>query len=150
MHLQQHIMAEAAKRLNCILLVDDDPISIFITSTYLEDLQICQHIRVAGNGVEAFDILTSSCIDRKPVTPCDCPDLIILDIDMPLMNGFDFLEQCLQAGYFKKIGFKVIILTSSKDRRDKDRAKLFPVVEYLVKPVTESEWLTVIDREFDL
>jgi CheY-like chemotaxis protein len=143
-------MAEAAKRLNCIFLVDDDPVSIFLTSTYLEDLQICNHIQVANNGVEAFDLITTRCLQRVPATPCDCPDLIILDIDMPLMNGFDFLEQCQQAGYFQKIGFKVIILTSSKDRRDKERAKRYPVADYLVKPVTESEWLTVLDREFDL
>lgn len=143
-------MAEAAKRLNCILLVDDDPVSIFLTSTYLQDLRICRHIRVATNGVEAFDFIKANCIDRSPVTPGDCPDLIILDIDMPLMNGFDFLEQCQHSGYFKKIGFKVIILTSSKDHRDKDRASQYPVLDYLVKPVTESEWLTVIDREFDL
>ncbi len=143
-------MAEAAKRLNSILLVDDDPVSIFLTSTYLEDLQICNHIQVAGNGVEAFEIITARCIQKTPVTPCDCPDLIILDIDMPLMNGFDFLEQCQRAGYFQQMGFKVIILTSSKDRRDKDRARQYPVADYLVKPVTESEWLTVLDREFDL
>jgi CheY-like chemotaxis protein len=143
-------MAEAAKRLNCIFLVDDDPVSIFLTSTYLEDLQICNHIQVASNGVEAFDLVTERCIRKIPATPCDCPDLIILDIDMPLMNGFDFLEQCQRAGYFQKLGFKVIILTSSRDRRDKERAQKYPIIDYLVKPVTESEWLTVLDREFDL
>jgi CheY-like chemotaxis protein len=141
-------MAEAVKRLTCILLVDDDPVSIFLTSTYLEDLQICGQVRVASNGMEAFDYIREHCERRKPVVPCNCPDLVILDIDMPLMNGFDFLEQCRQSGFLQI--FKVIILTSSKSRRDEERARKYPIVDYLVKPVTGSEWLTVIDREFEL
>lgn len=143
-------MAKAVKRINCILLVDDDPVSIFLTSTYLEDLQICQHIRVANNGQEAFDFIRAHCSEQVPATPYACPDLVILDIDMPVMDGFDFLEQCQKERLFQKIGFKVIILTSSKSARDVARAKEFPIVDYLVKPVTESEWLAVIGREFDL
>ncbi len=141
-------MAKAAKKLKRILLVDDDPISIYLTRAYLNDLQIGEFINSAGNGLEALELIKTHCATSADLAE-NCPDLILLDLNMPLMDGFDFLEQCKQAGYFEKWQSKIVILTSSKASKDLEKAKNYPVNGYLIKPITENELLSVISREFD-
>ncbi len=140
-------MIKAAQKLKHILLVDDDPISIFLTKSYLKDLKIGEHIEIAGNGLEALKALDFSCSSPLEFEE-KCPDLLLLDLNMPLMDGFEFLEYCQQAGYFGKWQTKIIILTSSKASRDLEKAKAYPIDGYLLKPITEYELLEVISREF--
>lgn len=140
-------MLKAVQKLKHILLVDDDPISIFLTSSYLRDLRIGERIEVASNGLEALQFLQSNCLNQG--SPGDnCPDLVLLDLNMPLMNGFEFLEQCRKLGYFDRWKTKIIILTSSKASRDLDKVRQYPVHGYLLKPITENELMEVLDGEF--
>lgn len=141
-------MLKAVQKLKRILLVDDDPISIFLTSAYLKDLRIGEHIEVAGNGLEALKAIQSDCSTPSGFED-SCPDLLLLDLNMPLMDGFEFLEHYQRAGYFDKWQTKIIILTSSKASRDLEKAKAYPIDGYLLKPITENELLEVINKEFE-
>ena len=118
-----------------ILLVEDSEDDRFITSYVLRKRWPELEILTAWNGEEAIEVL-EGCGDRPP-------DLILLDINMPLMNGHEFLD-C----WFGERGMTtptVVMLSSSDQRRDVGRAGGYPPVrEYLVKPM-RPEYLDTID-----
>ena len=77
-------------KLNCILLVDDDEPTNFLNQMVIEELDIAEQIRVAQNGQEALTYLKKTGIGDENFP---LPDLILLDINMPAMNGWEFLER---------------------------------------------------------
>jgi len=116
-------------KLNLVLLVDDDAVSNFITEKYLRNSEFVDKLEVMINGKQAADFFI------------DCPsypDLILLDINMPLMNGFEFLEFLKQKGFSAKS--KVAILTSSIRKEDKENALKFDnVIGYIEKPISKEK-----------
>ena len=113
-----------------VLLIDDDPIANFINRKLLEKTDLVKNVQVASNGQQALDMLIS--IRRNADA---LPDLIILDINMPLLNGFQFLEQ-LYGLELNLQRSKIAILTSSDAQDDQTRARELGVAIYLVKPIT--------------
>lgn len=75
-------------KLCCILLVDDDSTTNYLNRKLLEKLAITDRVVVALNGHEALTVLATECPEASPSSPA----LIFLDINMPLMKGFEFLE----------------------------------------------------------
>jgi CheY-like chemotaxis protein len=111
--------------INKILLVDDDIAANYLSKQLLLKLHAAKEIDMAENGSVAFTLLTQK----------ECPDVIFLDIKMPQMDGFDFLE-CLQHMDLPK-NVKVIMLTSSVRPEDKQKAFSYKgVVDYFEKPLT--------------
>ena len=109
-----------------ILLVDDDEASNFLSETILSDMEAAGEITVARDGFAACDL----------VKKADCPDLIFLDIRMPRMDGFGFLDCLNKMGACGRT--KVIMLTSSFRQEDKDKALNYKnVLDYFEKPLTE-------------
>ena len=116
-------------KLNSVLLIDDDHVSNAVTQALLSMADITHRIEVATNGREGLDFLHQQC---TPVAPRHCPDLIMLDINMPVMNGFEFLEHFTKASFTTKP--KVVMYTSSNAPDDIERAKQFEVAGYMTKP----------------
>lgn len=109
-----------------IYLVDDQPISNFITKKLLELEGYCGIVEDFTNPVEAFNQLNQ-----------DEDALIFLDLNMPEMNGWEFLEALRK----KELSHKIIILTSSISKVDIDKAKEYPVViKYMVKPLNKKKF----------
>ena len=75
--------------LSCILLVDDDNTTNFLNQALLRRMAVSDAVLVAGNGQQALDLLAVHC--EQPASPT-CPALILLDMKMPIMNGFEFLQ----------------------------------------------------------
>ncbi|SDM42534.1 Response regulator receiver domain-containing protein [Catalinimonas alkaloidigena] len=117
------------EKLNSVLLIDDDKVSNEVTQALLALADITQHVEVAVNGREGLDILSQKCVS---IASDPCPDLIMLDINMPVMNGFEFLEQFTQTHFASKP--KVVMYTSSSAPGDLERARQFNVAGYLTKP----------------
>lgn len=111
-----------------ILLVDDDEGVNFLNKYLLNDSKVAASISTAINGREALKLVSDSGI---------CPDIIFLDINMPVMDGFEFLENFReQSPCFSNS--KVYMLTSSLRDSDRARAAMYEcVVDYLEKPLSE-------------
>ena len=111
-----------------IMLVDDDNNCNFLNSLLINRVEHNVHLHTALNGKSALEFLQTC--DK------DCPRLIFLDIRMPVMDGFEFLEEFQKLPDEKKKLTDVVILTSSDNEKDKNKAKQFQVAAYLTKPLT--------------
>ena len=111
--------------INKILLVDDDATANYLSKEVLESLHAANEIETAENCLKALELIRQA----------DCADVIFLDIKMPGIDGFDFLERLKKLSIEKKI--KVVMLTSSVRPEDKLRAFSYKsVIDYLEKPLT--------------
>jgi CheY-like chemotaxis protein len=115
------------KKLNRVLLIDDDESTNFLHRIVLEDNVEVQNIEVAETVNEAFEIL------ERAKTAESEPDLIFLDLNMPGMNGWDFLEKYRDLHK----GALIFILTTSANPDDKKKAeKIKEVSGFRNKPLT--------------
>jgi CheY-like chemotaxis protein len=113
--------------INKVLLIDDDATANYLTKELLESMKAAKEIEVAENCVRALKLITES-----------SPDIIFLDIRMPGIDGFDFLERLKALAFENKI--KVVLLTSSMRPEDRLRAFSYKaVIEYLEKPLTSEK-----------
>jgi CheY-like chemotaxis protein len=129
------------KKLTSILLVDDDPTSCFLTQYIIEEMQLTDQIYILPGGREALDFIRS-----RQALPDFCLDLILLDINMPDMDGFEFLDAFEDLTGNSKSS--VVMLTTSSNVRDLDKAKVYRVVDYLNKPITEEKLQEIISKHF--
>ena len=143
-------MININQKISKILLIDDDEISNFYHEYLLQDkLKFEGEIRVCLNGKEGLNCLTNS--QKKSVEREDAasPDLVLLDINMPIMNGFEFIKE--YAKIKKKIQSKIIICMLTSSLNDQDCIKVMQIgnVDYfMTKPLEEEQLLEIIDKEF--
>lgn len=132
-------MNTATIRFRKVLLVDDNPIDLFINSLVLENEQLAAHIDSAADGQEALDYI------EHTGQASQCPDLILLDINMPRMNGFEFLDHYANTACHAASATLIVVLTTSSHTQDKQRAGTYGQVKaYLDKPLTAEKLLKVI------
>lgn len=119
---------EQAKK---ICIIDDDPIFVFTTKKRLEVSGFCEPLLVYKNGKEAFDGLKTAIDNNEPL-----PDVIFLDINMPIWDGWDFLNAFSKIPTEKKIN--LFIVSSSNYPDDIEKAKSYNtlVSDFIVKPIT--------------
>jgi len=118
------------KMLN-ILLVDDDDVDVMNVQRAFKKNNILNPLSVASNGVEALALLRGA--NGNPPLPKE-RRLILLDLNMPRMNGIEFLRELRADAELSAI--TVIVLTTSDDERDKVEAYKLNVAGYILKPVT--------------
>ncbi len=102
------------KKIKTIYIVDDDPITVFGIRKILESIVDCENISTFGNGKLALDAIIQIISNSQ-----DIPDVVFLDINMPIMDGWQFLEEFTKLRIKKKI--RVNIVTSSIDDIDRKR-----------------------------
>lgn len=117
-------------RLNKIMIVDDNDTTNYVTKLFLEKMDAVEVCEVAQNGKEAVDLL----LQEGMVFP----ELILLDINMPIMDGFDFLRAWEKNGWTSKS--KIAMFTSSIHPDDQKRAaQFFDVIAYVEKPLNQEK-----------
>lgn len=123
-----------------VLLIDDEQISVFLTESLLQKLEFKIQVRSYLLPKLALDSL------YKIKDADSLPQLILLDLNMPLMNGFDFMDILTLMGHpYSTI--KVCILTSSNDKIDIDKSKMYPsIIGFITKPLLESSLLEVLKK----
>jgi CheY-like chemotaxis protein len=117
------------------LLIDDDPIFTFLAEKTIDLLGIQANILKASNGKEAFDLIVSLVKENVDKTFID---YILLDLNMPILDGFGFIEALLREDTTQHIlqHTKIIIVTSSINPKDIERAKNLGIEHYLTKPIS--------------
>jgi CheY-like chemotaxis protein len=130
--------------LPAILLVDDDATTNFINQHLLRRMQVSEEILVALNGQEALRMLQARCVQ-----PCaSCPALVLLDINMPVMDGFAFLKAYNELPQALREGTVIVMLTTSLLDADRLHARQLPVAGFLNKPLTRAGIHDVLHRHF--
>lgn len=133
-------MATLNNPLNCVLLIDDDEITNFINERVLDSVQIATTIAAVRNGKQGIDFVKKY-YDEHSVLP----QLIFLDLNMPLMDGFDFMDQ------FNKSGFNdkpvIAVLTTSENPRDIGRLEELGIKYIFSKPLTSERVTELIKIE---
>jgi len=111
-------------------IIDDDPIYVFAAKRMMELSDFCQNFMVFNNGMKALDGLIPM-IDAGEAIP----ELILLDINMPVMDGWQFLDEFIKIKTDQKI--TLYIVSSSIDTEDYQKAKTYELVsDFIVKPIT--------------
>ena len=126
-------MSERAER-GSILLVEDDVVDQMSVQRSFKDLKIVHRLGIKGNGVEALEYLRDPTVQR--------PFLILLDLNMPRMNGIEFLREVRKDEALKML--PVVVLTSSKEERDRIESFDLNVAGYMIKPVDYRDFVEVI------
>jgi CheY-like chemotaxis protein len=131
-------------KIPAVLLVDDDPTTNFLNKKLLLRLGVTDNIRVALNGREALHEMREHCQEQ----PADCPVLVFLDINMPVMNGIQFMEAYQQLPVEEQRAVVVVMLTTSVSARDQQRVQELPIADYLDKPLTQQQVERVLAQHF--
>ncbi len=121
------------KLINTIFIVDDDPIHQQIAKIMIERQAISSHIRVFSDAQDVLDLLRENAGDVQAL-----PDLILLDLNMPVMDGWEFLEEYAEFQDQLPKQIRIFVLTSSIDEKDKERVNAYSFVTgYLTKPLSK-------------
>ena len=122
-----------------ILLVEDDQVDRMTVQRALKDIRVTNRLDVVSDGEEALAFL------RNPQN--EKPGIILLDLNMPRMNGIEFLRVAKQEDALRRI--PVVVLTTSKEEEDKLRSFDLGVAGYMLKPVDYRQFVEVV-RTIDL
>lgn len=126
-----------------ILLIDDDRIFNFLSEKTITSLGLANEIHFALNGEEALDLL-----ELYKTGDLSKPDIIFVDLNMPVMDGFEFIETFRKMDLPDKDSITIVVLTSSADPSDISRAKRMGVKYYFNKPLSKEEIKKLIGQEF--
>lgn len=118
-----------------ICVVDDDDIYQFTTTKTLESLDIEKSIDVFSDGEEALDFILNNINEVDKL-----PDVILLDINMPIMDGFQFMDEYDKIKSKLAKNITIFMVSSSVDPVDMDRAKnINAISDYLLKPIKSDD-----------
>ena len=122
-----------------ILCIDDDSITLMLCKKVISKAEFSNEIDTAHNGDDALKYLDELIIKHKNEPNVELPQLIFLDLNMPIMNGWEFLDMLTQTHYKETFAnTKVIVLSSTIDPKDIEKSKSYPmVIDFLSKPITK-------------
>ena len=133
------------KELSSVLLVEDDDTVNFYNQFLLKELGVAKKIVIKENGEEALSYLEECQKDEA----AGFPELIFLDINMPVMNGFEFLDAYADQKMTDAPGALIVMLTTSLHPSDMERAKTYSFIsEYIFKPLTSEKVERILEKYF--
>lgn len=123
-----------------VCLIDDDEVFVFLTRKLIERSLQDVSLKIFSNGQDAIEYLTSIADDAAQL-----PDMILLDINMPVMDGWEFLKAYEKISFCKADKINLYIVTSSISPYEVERAKNIPAVkEFIVKPMVKDKFVDLI------
>ena len=127
--------------INLVALIDDDEIANFVGKKIIEQTELVKQIKVFSGGQKAIDFLT-----KNASQPDLLPEIILLDLNMPGMDGFEFLAEYIRLK--SRIGRKIniYVLSSSLAQSDYDRiSSINSVSDFIVKPITKERFEKIVE-----
>jgi CheY-like chemotaxis protein len=125
--------------LKTIWVVDDDPIYQIIVNKIIKKSELFLSVSNYKNGKEAIEALKDA-LDDKEVFP----NVILLDINMPIMDGWEFMEELVLLKSRIKDPIQIYIVSSSIALEDKNKAKIYPeIIAYLSKPINNNDLILI-------
>lgn len=121
-----------------VLLIDDDPASNYIAQLLLRKSGAVEEITVAANGQEALNYI------MQHGSANGYPDLILLDINMPQMDGFEFMEHFQHLPFAASV--RVVVLSSSVSSKDLKTASAYKIKDFVNKPLTKEKLAQLIEN----
>jgi CheY-like chemotaxis protein len=129
-----------------VLLVDDDDVTLMICKLRLKKSQFCEDVYTADNGEEAIQFFRDQV--NLPPSERTIPELIFLDINMPILNGWDFLEEFDRSFSPMFPHIKIKILSSSVDPKDQEKAAKHPLIMgFITKPLTDDNLKELLNSD---
>ena len=116
-----------------ILVVEDDEVDVMTIKRAMKEIHVTNPVEVRWNGEEALEYLQGE---------KDLPGIILLDLNMPRMNGMEFLQHVRSDERLKRI--PVIVLTTSREEQDRFSSFNLGVAGYMIKPVDYLQFVEVI------
>ena len=131
-----------SKMLHHVLLVDDDEDDNFIHTKTLRASGLVDQVTAVSDGIEALEFLRKEQKSDRPL-----PELILLDINMPVMDGWEFLEKFGKTDESLKVSVIIVMLTTSSNPDDKNLAmEKKTVKDFFTKPITKDDVEKIIKR----
>lgn len=128
-------------KLSGILLIDDDADDNYFHKMVIDDMNVAQYVEETASGFEALAFLKKE--NQIP------PDLVFLDINMPKMSGWEFLEEHSKLDKSQQAKVIIIMLSSTKDPEDVKKAAAFPeTIDFNYKPLTEQALSKILEDYF--
>ncbi|SEL12832.1 Response regulator receiver domain-containing protein [Aquimarina amphilecti] len=126
------------RRIDIACVIDDDPIFVFGIKKVMQLIDFCEGIMVFKNGQEALNNLGAIISAKEKL-----PDIILLDLNMPILDGWQFLDEFIKIPCEKEI--LIYVVSSSVDPEDVLKAKSYEgVSDYIVKPISVSKLKEVL------
>jgi len=130
-------------KLKHLLLVDDDPTTNFFNQHLIGKMNVFDRIHIAENGKQALDKILELHKEGQTL------DMILLDINMPIMNGFEFLDHYEQLDHDVRSSVIVCMLTTSLAESDLEKSKEYgSLSDYIDKPLYEEKMRELIEKYF--
>ncbi|QLG45570.1 response regulator [Costertonia aggregata] len=115
-----------------VCIIDDDEISVFGLKRYMSQVDFCENLLVFKDGEEALQELKKHILDNRAL-----PDAIFVDLHMPMLDGWEFIEEFSRLQQNTILLKNIYILSSSVDKKNIEKAKKFGLEgNYLIKPIT--------------
>ena len=128
-------------KLDCICIIDDDDIYTFLLKKTLVKSNICSNIKSFDNGLAGLEGIKTMIENKETL-----PDLILLDINMPLFDGWEFLEEFKKLKHLILKPISIYIVSSSISQADINKAKFNEeVIDFLTKPIESSKIKNICD-----
>ncbi|MBG6061522.1 CheY-like chemotaxis protein [Flavobacterium sp. CG_9.1] len=125
--------------LDQILCIDDDPITLMLCKKVIIRSSFSNEIITSQNGEEALNFFNTIKYTNNKTNPITQPQLIFLDLNMPVMGGWEFLDYFNSTEFEEFNTIKVVVLTSTIDPEDLEKSKKYPmVIDFLSKPISQS------------
>ena len=133
--------------LDKILCVDDDLITLMLCKKVIERSTFANEIITLQNGEEAFNYFKDLSVEIANKIDVDYPKLVFLDLNMPIIDGWEFLDSYLANKFHEVFSTNFIVLSSTIDPLDYMKSKTYPfVIDFIAKPITKEILETLKER----
>jgi CheY-like chemotaxis protein len=136
------------KKVKHVLVVDDDSAARFLAGTAIEEADIAENIIFCKDGNEALSYIKENCLPTDDDPSRQCPELILLDVNMPIMDGYEFLEKLAILEDLRHNDTSVILLSSASYQVAKPKADKFSILGYIEKPVEAEKLIELVSVKY--